>query len=158
MLIVLDRGRVIAVQSGQIPGFQGELVGERGGVVVLVPARGVLVGGAGFLVVLDFFVQLGEVLFLGGGAAEVAFGEVVVDRLGEDAGGVLGGGFAVGFVGVLEGVGHVVGFVEFVLLEGCCLHVVSLGKVRNDVEGSSEEGRRGTDLFVCPTGFDTILL
>ena len=81
---------VVAVQGGEVAGFEVELVGERGGVVVFEPLGGGFVGRARVGLVAGFFVQFGEELLLGGGAAEVAFGEVVIDGEGEAAGGVGG--------------------------------------------------------------------
>ena len=113
----LDGVRVVVVQRGEVARFQIELVGERGGVVVFVPLGGGFVGGARGGFVGAFLVEFGEELLLGCRAPEVAFGEVVVDCEGEAAGGVLGGGLAVRFEGVLEGVGHVVGFAELGALD-----------------------------------------
>ena len=143
----LDGVRVVGVQGGEVAGFEVELVGERGGVVVFVPLGGGFVGGPRVGLVAGFFVQFGEELLLRGGAAEVAFGEVVVDGEGEAAGGVGGRGLAVGFEGVLEGVGHVVGFAELGALDRGGLGVMvraggllSIGEKRG--EGMKEERRR----------------
>ena len=117
VLEALDGVRVVGVQGREVAGFEVELVGEGGGVVVFVPLGGGFVGGARLGLVAGFFVELGEQLPSGGGAADLGFGEVVVDCEGEAAGGVGGRGLAVGFEGVLEGVGHVVGFAELAALD-----------------------------------------
>lgn len=119
LLITLNPPLVIAFQRAQIPNLQPQLIRQRLGIISLVPPGRNVKGLHGPLVIPQFdLVDLSEVLLVRGGAPEIAFGGVVVYRLGEDAGGVFRVGFAVGFVGFGEGVCGVVGFGEFGGLDG----------------------------------------
>lgn len=68
-------------------------------------------------------------------SSEIPFREIMVDGLGETSRCVVGKALSVRFEGVLECVGHVVGFAELGALDCSCLNVV--------VQKQERKGKRG---------------
>ena len=87
--------------------------------VTLKPAGSGLVRLCSSFLVTDLdLVYSRQILLLRRRSSEIALARVVIYRLLQHAGSVLGVGFAVGFVSFGESVGGVVGFIEVLGLDG----------------------------------------
>lgn len=86
--------------------------------ITLKPARSYLISlCSSFLVTNLDLVYFRQILLLRRSSSKIALARVVIYRLLQHAGGVLGVGFAVGFVGFGESICGIIGFVEVLGLD-----------------------------------------